>query len=69
MRSATLQGTLQNLRIVRLFNRTHTSNNNAFAESIFKTLKYCPKYTVSGFNTIYCVYSYLAPILRLKATE
>ena len=52
MRSATLQGTLQTLGISRSFNRPHTSNDNAFAESIFKTLKYCPKYPVTGFKTL-----------------
>ncbi|MGB5446599.1 MAG: IS3 family transposase [Psychromonas sp.] len=52
MRSATLQGTLQTLGISRSFNRPYTSNDNAFAESIFKTLKYCPKYPASGFKTL-----------------
>jgi putative transposase len=52
MRSATLQGTLQTLGISLSFNRPHTSNDNAFAESIFKTLKYCPIHPVSGFKTL-----------------
>jgi putative transposase len=52
MRSATLQGTLQNLGVTRSFNRPHTSNDNAFAESVFKTLKYCVKYPTSGFKTL-----------------
>lgn len=52
MRSATLYATLQDLGIFRSFNRPHTSNDNAFAESVFKTLKYCPQYPVKGFGTL-----------------
>lgn len=52
MRSATLYATLQDLGVFRSFNRPHTSNDNAFAESVFKTLKYRPQYPVEGFQTI-----------------
>jgi putative transposase len=52
MRSATLQGTLQNLGVTRSFNRPYTSNDNVFAESIFRTLKYCAKYPTSGFKSL-----------------
>ena len=52
MRSATLYVTLQDLGVFRSFNRPHTSNDNAFAESVFKTLKYCPQYLVKGFETL-----------------
>jgi putative transposase len=52
MRSATLQGTLQTLGIARSFNRPRTSNDNAFSESIFRTLKYCPTYPVEGFEKL-----------------
>lgn len=69
MRSATLQGTLQNLGITRSFNRPHTSNDNAFAESIFKTLKYCPKYPVAGFSTIEEAQSWVLKFTRWYNNE
>jgi transposase InsO family protein len=52
MRSSTLQRTLGILGVTRSFNRPHTSNDNAFAESIFRTLKYCPTYPAEGFEKL-----------------
>jgi len=52
MRSATLQGTLQTVGIAPSFNRSQTSNDNAFSPSIFRTLTYCPAYPTEGFEKL-----------------
>ena len=52
MRSAMLKATLESLGVARSFNRPHTSNDNAFAEAIFKTAKYRPNYPSKGFETL-----------------
>ena len=52
MRSAMLKETLESLGVAQSFNRPHTSNDNAFAEAIFKTAKYRPNYPKKGFETL-----------------
>lgn len=44
MRSSLLHSTLERLGVHRSFSRPRVSNDNAFAESCFKTLKYRPDY-------------------------
>jgi putative transposase len=44
--------TLYQLGIVTSFSRPRVSNDNAYAESIFKTCKYRPDYSYKGFATI-----------------
>lgn len=52
MRSAMLKETLASLGVASSFNRPHTSNDNAFAEAIFKTAKYRPNYPAKGFKSL-----------------
>ena len=55
MRGATMLATLYRLGITPSNSRPRTSNDNAFAESIFKTMKYRPNYPApseGGFATI-----------------
>jgi transposase InsO family protein len=47
MRGATLQATFQSLGIIPSFNRPSVSNDNAYSASIFKTVKYNPKFPTS----------------------
>ena len=44
--------TLQNLGVVASFSRPSVSDDNPYSESLFKTLKYCPKYPSKGFDSI-----------------
>lgn len=44
MKGATMLATLQKLGVVPSFSRPSVSNDNPYSESLFKTLKYCPKY-------------------------
>ena len=44
MKSSTLKGTLERLGVARSFSRPRVSNDNAYAESSFRTMKYRPNY-------------------------
>ena len=44
MKGATMRATLEKLGVAASFSRPRVSNDNPYSESLFKTLKYCPKY-------------------------
>ena len=52
MKSYTLQSKLVDLGITPSHSRPRVSNDNAFSESLFRTLKYCPQWPSQGFATI-----------------
>jgi transposase InsO family protein len=52
MKGATMLATMQRLGIVPSFSRPRVSDDNAYAESLFRTLKYCPEYPSKGFESI-----------------
>lgn len=52
MKGATMLGMLQNLGVVPSFSRPSVSNDNPYSESLFKTLKYCPKYPSDPFKDL-----------------
>lgn len=52
MKGATMLETLYALGIVPSNSRPRVSNDNPYAESIFKTLKYVPNYQPEGFDTL-----------------
>jgi transposase InsO family protein len=52
MKGATMLATLQRLGIVPSFSRPRVSDDNPFAEALFRTLKYCPEYPTSGFASV-----------------
>ena len=52
MKSQTLQVKLHELNITASHNRPRVSNDNAYAESLFRTLKYVPRWPSSGFRTL-----------------
>jgi len=52
MKGATLLETLHRLGITPSYSRPRVSNDNAFAESLFRTCKYRPDYPVGGFATL-----------------
>lgn len=51
-RSSTLRVTLERLGIEPSYSRPRVSNDNAYSESLFRTLKYRPAYPVEGFSGI-----------------
>jgi transposase InsO family protein len=48
-KGSTLLATLQHLGIMPSYSRPRVSDDNAYAESLFRTLKYRPGYPVNGF--------------------
>lgn len=52
MKGAMMLAKLQSLGIIPSFSRPSVSNDNPYSESLFKTLKYCPKYPKKPFSTI-----------------
>ena len=52
MKGSTMLETLYNLGVIPSRSRPRVSNDNPYAESLFKTLKYRPNYQPKGFNNI-----------------
>lgn len=52
MKGATMIGTLQKLGVMRSFSRPSVSNDNAYSEALFKTLKYHQGYPEKPFDTL-----------------
>ena len=52
MKGATMLATLQWLGIVPSFSRPSVSNDNAYSESLFRTLKYRPEYPSKPFESL-----------------
>jgi putative transposase len=52
MKGACMLATLQKLEIVPSFSRPSVSNDNAYSESLFKTLKYRPTYPAKPFEDL-----------------
>lgn len=52
MKGATMLATLQQLGVIPSFSRPSVSNDNPYSESLFKTLKYCPRYPNRPFESL-----------------
>jgi putative transposase len=52
MRGSTMLATLQRLGIVASFSRPHVSDDNAYSEALFRTLKHGPIYPQQPFTTV-----------------
>ena len=52
MKGATMLATLQALGVVPSFSRPAVSNDNPYAQSLFKTLKYRPSYPSRAFESL-----------------
>lgn len=52
MKGATMLATLQRLGVVTSFSRPRVSDDNPFVEALFRTLKYWPEYSSSGFASV-----------------
>lgn len=49
MKGATMVVTLERLGVLASYSRPSVSNDNAYSESLFRTLKYCPAYPTQPF--------------------
>jgi transposase InsO family protein len=52
MKGATMLATMHKLGVVPSFSRPSVSNDNAYSESLFKTLKYAPSYPSKPFESL-----------------
>lgn len=52
MKGATMLATLENLGVVASFSRPRVSNDNAYAEALFRTCKYRPDYPRKAFASL-----------------
>lgn len=52
MKGATMLATLQRLGVISSFSRPSVSDDNAYAESLFRTMKYRAKYPSAGFASL-----------------
>lgn len=60
MKGATMLATLQRLGVVPSFSRPRVSDDNPYAEALFRTLKYCPEYPSDGFETLEAARAWVA---------
>ncbi len=51
MKGATMKVTMEKLGITASYNRPRVSNDNPFAEALFRTCKYHPEWPTKGFAT------------------
>ncbi|MBB1488614.1 IS3 family transposase, partial [Oceanospirillum sp. D5] len=52
MKASTFRVKLEALGLKTSYSRPRVSNDNAYSESLFRTLKYCPQWPTSGFETL-----------------
>jgi transposase InsO family protein len=52
MKGVTMLAAMQDLGVVSSFSRPRVSNDNAFAEALFRTAKYCPMWPERPFDTL-----------------
>lgn len=52
MKGSTMLAAMQNLGIMPSFSRPRVSNDNAYAEAVFRTAKYCPLWPEQAFDTV-----------------
>ncbi|MCC7538990.1 MAG: IS3 family transposase, partial [Deltaproteobacteria bacterium] len=52
MKGSTMLATLQRLGVVPSFSRPRVSDDNPFAEALFRTLKYCPSFPHKPFRSV-----------------
>jgi putative transposase len=69
MKGSTMVATLQRLGIMPSFSRPRVSDDNAYAEALFKTLKYRPEYPRKSFASIEASRRWVADFVRWYNTE
>ena len=69
MKGATMLSTLRRLGVEPSFSRPSVSNDNPFSESLFKTLKYCPKFPDRPFQNLEEARTWVAQFVIWYNTE
>jgi hypothetical protein len=63
-RAPLLLETLRALKITPSYSRPRVSNDNAFAEALFRTCKYVPDYPVNGFESLSAARRWVSGFVR-----
>jgi len=69
MKGATMVVTLERLGVLASFSRPGVSNDNAFSESLFRTLKYRPEYPSKPFANIQAARAWVSSFVRWYNTQ
>jgi len=69
MKSVTLLAKMYDLGVTPSRGRPRVSNDNAFSESLFRTLKYCPQWPQSGFASLDDARAWVRDFMRWYNTE
>lgn len=69
MKGATMLHTLYDLGIAPSFSRPRVSNDNAYAEALFRTAKYCPLWPERPFETLEDARQWVHRFVRWYNTE
>jgi len=69
MKSATLLAMLQWLGVQPSHSRPRVSNDNAYAESVFRTCKYRPEYPLDGFGSLAAARAWMLRFVKWYNTE
>ncbi len=64
MKGQTLLVKLRDLGVTRTFSRPHTSDDNAFSEALFRTMKYRPSYPDGAFITLEAAQAWVDAFVR-----
>ena len=69
MKGATMLGTLQRLGVLPSFSRPGVSNDNAFSEALFRTLKYVPAYPRHPFADLAAALAWVTTFVAWYNTQ
>lgn len=69
MKSVTLLSKMNDLGVTPSRGRPRVSNDNAFSESLFRTLKYCPQWPQNGFANLDGARAWVRDFMRWYNTE
>lgn len=64
MKGANLLATMYELGVVPSYSRPRVSNDNAYAEALFKTAKYCPLWPERPFDTLEAARAWVVKFVR-----
>lgn len=64
MKGSTMLAALQNLGVMPSFSRPRVSNDNAYAESLFRTAKYCPLWPEKPFDSVTAAQHWVQQFVR-----
>jgi transposase InsO family protein len=69
LKGSTLMATLDHLGVIPSHSRPRVSNDNAYAETLFRTLKYRPAYPAGGFADLAAARAWVLGFVRWYNTE